>query len=366
MVKIGFMGLGLIAQLMHLPYLTATEGGGVPGAEVVAIYDVVPPLVEAIGKRYHIEGQYTDYNEFLERDDIEAVVILTPSTEHARCCIDALNAGKHVFVEKPLALNVKDVERIIEAQKKNGRFLQVGYMKRHSNGFQIAMEEFKKMENIKLIKCVSHSHGLFAHHKLLKKEIKFPVSKELIEKASAERQRQIIEELGSETTPLEMSTYYWVNQSACHDTNVVRALFGDPKRVLRTEILPVEPRGSWVTSLWDYGDAVCVFEGSLTYLRYWDESIWAYSPTKTVGLNFQRWNVKNAPPTIEVFEGTEREVSTKIVGRYDSDFQEELVHFIESIKTGKKPTTDAEDAKGDTVLASAMIKNYRSKQPIEI
>ncbi|UCH70730.1 MAG: Gfo/Idh/MocA family oxidoreductase, partial [Candidatus Bathyarchaeota archaeon] len=129
MIRIGVVGCGGIAQVMHLPYLTAAEGGGVPGIEVVAVCDVMKRLVEAIGKRYHIEEVYTDHKDMLKKSEIDAVAVLTRHETHAEICIDAMNDGKHVFVEKPLCETIKDAETLIETQRRNNVVLQVGYMK---------------------------------------------------------------------------------------------------------------------------------------------------------------------------------------------------------------------------------------------
>jgi predicted dehydrogenase len=97
MIKIGIIGVGGVAQEMHLPYLTATEGGGVPGIEVVAICDVVKPLVEAVGKRYSIDWTYTDYSEMLRQSEIDAVAVLTSQVDHPAACIDFNECWKTCF-----------------------------------------------------------------------------------------------------------------------------------------------------------------------------------------------------------------------------------------------------------------------------
>src|SRR3972149_5668480 len=107
MIKIGVVGCGGIAQVMHLPYLTGTEGGGVPGIEVVAVCDVVKELAEAVAERYHIKEAYTDHNDMLKKSDIDAVAVLTRHETHAEISIDAMNQGKHVFVEKPMCETIK-------------------------------------------------------------------------------------------------------------------------------------------------------------------------------------------------------------------------------------------------------------------
>lgn len=70
----------------------------------------------------------TNFEDILQDEDIEAVVIATPAPTHASLAIEALSAGKHVFVEKPLALSLEDGKRIQEAARKNKRILMVGHL----------------------------------------------------------------------------------------------------------------------------------------------------------------------------------------------------------------------------------------------
>lgn len=74
----------------------------------------------------------TDYKEILEDDEVDLVLITTRHNQHAEMVIESLNAGKNVFVEKPLALNEKELERIIEAYRESGKTLTVGFNRRFS------------------------------------------------------------------------------------------------------------------------------------------------------------------------------------------------------------------------------------------
>jgi predicted dehydrogenase len=379
MVKIGIIGCGIIAQIMHLPYLTGTEGGGVPGAEVVAVCDSSKEVAEEMARRYHIKEVYSDYKEMLAKSDIDAVFVLTPHELHAKQSIDAMNAGKHVFVEKPLCVSVKDSERIIEAQKRNNVILQVGYMKRYDPAYLIAINEFKKMRDIKFIRV----HNICSHHRerfevcrifrgaqktILKKEpektspLKSVILPSTLPIMREEHDHQIFEQFG-QVTPEEYVAYWYLIAVTSHDINALRGIFGDPKRVLRTEIWS---NGSFVVSLLDYGYAKCVFEFGRTNHKWWDEEITAYSDEKNVSVIFPSPFLKNAPTIVRVIEGSEITVETTIKDAYEEAFRRELDHFVKCIEKNEKPLTDAEDAKRDLIILSSIIENYRNKEPIEL
>jgi predicted dehydrogenase len=373
MIRIGIVGCGGIAQIMHLPYLTSTEGGGVPGIEVVAVCDVVKKLVEAIATRYNIEQFYTDYREMLRKSEIDAVAVLTRHETHAEICIDAMNEGKHVFVEKPLCETIRDAEKIIETQSRNNVILQVGYMKRFDPGYLIAIKEFKKMKDVAHIRAHKYFPTLgtgralqrveILRHGLGPKGLGFLVPKEIAKSLQAKRNRMMLDQFGDRTTIEETVAYFGLLSTSGHVVNALLGIFGNPESVLRTEI---RRAGSFVTSLLDYGDSICIFEFGRTLQRWWDEGITAYSPTKNVEVSFSNSHLKNRPAIVRVTEGSERTVDTKIIGTYNEAFRNEWDNFIKCVESGHKPIVSAEDGKRVIEICVAMIENYRSKQPIEV
>ncbi|MDP7017930.1 MAG: Gfo/Idh/MocA family oxidoreductase [Pirellulaceae bacterium] len=83
---------------------------------------------------------YTDYRKLLERKDIDAVVVSTPDHWHALCTIDACQAGKDVYCEKPLSLTIAEGRKMVEAARHNKRIVQTGSQQRSANNFRYACE----------------------------------------------------------------------------------------------------------------------------------------------------------------------------------------------------------------------------------
>lgn len=145
-LSIGFIGTGRISYGLSNNFLNLDE------ADVVAGCDVYQSKRERFAA--HVEDTYEqmhglrksgfqiyhDYRELLERDDIDAVVVATPDHWHAKATIDAANAGKHVYCEKPLTHTVYEGRKVVEAVNDNGIVLQTGTMQRSWDHFRYACE----------------------------------------------------------------------------------------------------------------------------------------------------------------------------------------------------------------------------------
>ena len=119
--RVAVIGLGSVAQLVHLPNLLKIKN-----TEVTAVAETNRSRLISIADRYEIKNQYTNYKDLLNTNNVDAVIIATPTHLHKQMAIDSLNAGKDVLVEKPLALNSIEGQEVIECAKKNNKKLMVG------------------------------------------------------------------------------------------------------------------------------------------------------------------------------------------------------------------------------------------------
>ncbi len=110
MLKFGVLGCGRISK-RHLDLLGGNE---IEGAELVAVCDNNPEKLESAKSRFNV-ASYSDYADMLADPSVDVVTILTPSGMHAEHAIMAAEAGKHVVVEKPMALRLEDADAMIEA-----------------------------------------------------------------------------------------------------------------------------------------------------------------------------------------------------------------------------------------------------------
>lgn len=120
--RIALVGLGNIAQTIHLPILTK-----LPDAEIVAVCDVDKAKARFVAEKFSIPRFYGDYEEMLEaEDDTVGIDVCASTFVHKQIAIAALEAKKHIMVEKPLARTEKEATEIVAAAKKHGRQVMVG------------------------------------------------------------------------------------------------------------------------------------------------------------------------------------------------------------------------------------------------
>ncbi|HEX7069405.1 MAG TPA: Gfo/Idh/MocA family oxidoreductase [Rhodothermales bacterium] len=120
-VRIALIGAGIIG------FIDTETALQVPGTELVAVADLYDGRLGRVKEIFSGDVATTrDYREILARPDVDAVIVATPDHWHARIAIDALEAGKHVYLEKPMVQEVEEGPSVIEAAKRTGKVLTVG------------------------------------------------------------------------------------------------------------------------------------------------------------------------------------------------------------------------------------------------
>ena len=127
-VKIGIIGCGGIANGKHMPSLSRIKN-----VEMVAFCDIIAEEAEKAAKKFGTPDAkvYSDYKELLKDKEIEVVHVLTPNKSHSFISIDAMEAGKHVMCEKPMAKTAAEGRAMVETAKKTGMKLTIGYQNRY-------------------------------------------------------------------------------------------------------------------------------------------------------------------------------------------------------------------------------------------
>ncbi|MBP1043135.1 Gfo/Idh/MocA family oxidoreductase [Vagococcus sp. BWB3-3] len=133
-LKIGMIGTGSIAH-EHIQAYQKMDN-----VELVAFCDINPSQLNHMADRYGISETYSSKEALLANADIDAVSVCTWNAAHAECAIAALNAGKHVLCEKPMATSVADALAMEAAAKKNGKLLMIGFVRRFGNDAQIVTD----------------------------------------------------------------------------------------------------------------------------------------------------------------------------------------------------------------------------------
>lgn len=137
-IGVGVIGVGLFGEL-HIETYRA-----LPDVEVVAICDVRERRLGEIAGKYQIPHTYTDAVELCGRKDIELVSVVTPEPLHLAPVLVAAQAGKHILLEKPIATNLADAEKIMQSVEQAGVHLMVGHILRFENNYGSLQREIQE------------------------------------------------------------------------------------------------------------------------------------------------------------------------------------------------------------------------------
>lgn len=137
-LNVGIIGAGRIGQV-HAKSITYH----IPQAKIVAISDIYYEGAEKVAESLGIPNAYEDYHEILNNPEIDAVLICSSTDTHADIAVEAAEAGKHIFCEKPVDLTVAKIKKVIAAVEKAGVKLQIGFNRRYDHNFA----EIKRLAN---------------------------------------------------------------------------------------------------------------------------------------------------------------------------------------------------------------------------
>ena len=230
LVNVGVIGLGEVAQIIHLPILEALGDR----FRLAAICDVSPTLVGAMGDRYGVpaDARSADYRDLVQRDDLDAVLVLTSDEYHADTTIAALQHGKHVLVEKPIALTLADVEAIARARDESGRQVMVGYMRRFAPAFVQAVEAVKGLERINYVRVrdiIGRNRLIIDQAATVLRPGDIPAD---LMTDKTERAGKMVNAAIGEAPPELVRAYRLLCGLSSHDISAMRELIGVPRRVV--------------------------------------------------------------------------------------------------------------------------------------
>lgn len=130
-LRIGIIGTGAFAQACHIPGLQSHSK-----AEVVAVCGRRRDVARGVADKFAIRDVHTDFRDLCARPDIDAITVATPNVTHAEQVYEALQRDKHVFCEKPLGMNLAEVQKMTDAAEASGRVHQVAFTFRYNYGIR--------------------------------------------------------------------------------------------------------------------------------------------------------------------------------------------------------------------------------------
>ena len=156
-VKICMVGAGRVGK-NHSTAITQH----IPGAKIVALVDPAEKILEETAAQFNIDHTFKSLEDAIDKVDFDAVIITAPTFLHVDLATKAAQAGKQIFLEKPMALNLMECDRISEAAEKNDVILQLGFMRRFDPEFVTAEERIRNglIGEPMMVKSLTHGPGL--------------------------------------------------------------------------------------------------------------------------------------------------------------------------------------------------------------
>ncbi len=353
-LRVGVIGGGGIAQMMHLPFLAKNADR----FEILALCDLSPKILSTIGDRFKVPPamRFSSHLD-LVRQDLD-VVVITSGGDHTPQVKAALEAGKHVFVEKPLCYSLKEVDEMSALAVRNDLKVMIGYMKRYDPGYHYAKKRLLEMGEIRYVQINTlhpEEEGYLKIHGLIAAD---DVPAGVMQEISQTQHQRILEAVGAIAPHLQAEYTDVLLGSMIHDINALRGLVGEPERVLFAEHWPAGEKPGGITTTIQYPGALRVVYTwiFLPELRNYFQEIALMSSTNRLRIQFPSPYLRNFPTPVVVESMKDgAAVEEKVIVSYEEAFEQELLAFYECVVSNRSPLTDLADARRDIILLQQIL-----------
>jgi UDP-N-acetyl-2-amino-2-deoxyglucuronate dehydrogenase len=336
-LRFGLIGCGRVAP-RHAESLLS-----LPGAQLVAVADVRETRAERFAAQYHAAA-HTDYRALLARQDVDVVSICTPSGLHAQMAIEAMQAGKHVIVEKPIALSLDDADRMIGAARVYGLKLCVVLQNRYNP----PMQDLKQVVE----------SGMLGRLLLGNATVRWY------------RPQEYYEDGWHGTWAMDGGAL--MNQSI-HHIDALQWLLGRPESVFAysaTLAHRMEAEDIGVASIRFHGGTLGVVEGStVTYPENLEGSVAVFGERGSLKVGGTALNRKVLWKVAGELEHEKELLTREQVDPpsvYGTSHRAVIADMIEAILVNRVPKTDGREAKKSLALVLAMYESARTGQPVNL
>lgn len=354
-VRVGVIGLGQVAQIIHLPILEALSDH----FRITALCDVSPGLCEALGERYGVPAaaRHDDYRDLVARADVDAVFVLNSDEYHADCVIAAARHGKHVLVEKPMCLHLGEVEAIVRARDEAGVRVMVAYMRRYAPAFVQAVGEVRRLERINYVRV----RDIIGQNRLIIEQSSAVVGFDDVPPAlaleRAERAARMVRAAIGEAPPELVRAYRLLCGLSSHDLSAMREMLGFPRRVVSADLWD---GGAFLVVLFDYGNYRALLETGVDQQRRFDAHFEVYAPTASIRVQYDTPFIRHLPTTLVITETVGDAYTERVVRPTFTDpYTHELECFHDVVTRGVEPKTSPEDSMEDLRLFGMIIEALR-------
>jgi len=350
-INMAYIGCGFVAQRIHIPNFSI-----LPECKLLGLAEVREDLGNRVAARYGIPKVYRSHEEVAQDPDIEAVGVSAPYTLQGGITEDLLKAGKHVFMEKPMAVSVERAESIVRSAAQGKARLMVGYMKRYDTGNVLLKKHIddwtKSGEAGAVLFARNHGFGgnwIYAQDP----NIRFETSEVEPPAAPNECPDWLLEKWHS--------PYLGYLQQWTHNLNLLRFFLGDNGG--KSQVISVDLNDDGMTGLvvLKINNVRAVVESAYTKYHGWEEHTQVYFEDGWLRTQAPPLMQKEESATVEMYRcGTDRSVP-RMSKEYSSPgwaYREEARHFLESLKTGAPFRSSGEDTINDVRLYEDIYRAF--------
>ncbi|KAK5175791.1 uncharacterized protein LTR77_000931 [Saxophila tyrrhenica] len=361
-INVGIIGCGEVARIIHIPTLNHMSDY----FRITYLCDVSHQALEHCrGKVSHFSPDpktTTSAAELCNSPDVEVVFVLSSNEFHVSQAILALRADKHVFIEKPMAMNERDLALLREAEQASKGTVMVGYMRRFAPAYINAVMEIGGMDKIcyAVVRDIIGSNALFTPQSgtfaKYFSDYGDEASKER-EKALAEMYHQGLEvDLGVPATDGSKQAWALLGGLGSHDLSAMREALGMPDGVVGCSI---NMRTNFWNAMFKYPTFTVHYESGIHDVPIFDAFIEVFGNSKQVKIKWDTPYIKGLPVTMTVREdadgtGALREIAVRKT--YEDPYTAEMRELYGLIREGKKVKTTVEDAANDLKLFQMIMK----------
>ena len=330
-LNVGVVGIGRLGNLYARYFL-----GRISQANLVAVSDLLEPVAAAFAREHNIAKCYRDYHELVHDKDVDAVVIVTPTSSHKEVAIAAIEAGKPVFCEKPLSLSLDESLAIKAAIERTGVFFHLGFMRRFDKGYAAAK---RKIDD-----------GVIGTPIVFKSTSRDPFRPSL-EYLNPQHSGGLLTDCG------------------IHDMDLARWLVGEVASVYSIggvlaypEMKPVGDVDNAIASLTFESGALGVVDCSRSAIFGYDIRTEIMGTKGTLQVGYLR----ETPLYVLTKEGVTHDTVPYFMERFGQSYVDQLQNFVDHVRQGKPPAITCDDGIAALRISLAATQSLHEKRAVSL
>lgn len=345
-LRFAYIGCGFMGQKVHIPNFRS-----LPEVDFAALAEVRPRLGERVAARFGIPRVYRSHHEVAADPTIEAVGVSAAFSEQAEIAADLLAAGKHVFMEKPMAVSVEQAERMLAAARSGGGRLMVGYMKRHDDGNRIGHDTVAAWRDSGEMGRLTYARGHgFCGDWTNNLEAPMDQTDEPYPPAARRHPAWLPAEYADR--------YLGYLQQYTHNLNLLRWFLGSgPGAAVGVRAVDLDENGMTGVVVLEIAGVRAVLESGGVRYHSWDEHTQVYFERGWVQVWSPPLMGRNIPARVQIYDGRKRE-TREVAGPWTWAYRREAEEFVRRLGSGEPFESDGTDTLQDVAAFEAIYRAW--------